>query len=51
MAKQIDLNKWAANVVGGIVEDELKDYVKKENGKVLSTNDYTTAEKNKLSGI
>jgi len=30
---------------------DLSDYVLKETGKGLSTNDYTTAEKNKLAGI
>ena len=30
---------------------DLSGYVEKENGKGMSTNDYTTAEKNKLAGI
>ena len=39
-----------------ILADEVKTYVgntavAKETGKGLSTNDYTTAEKNKLAGI
>ena len=34
-----------------VVEDEIGNKVEKENGKGLSTNDYTTAEKNKLAGI
>lgn len=33
------------------VNNQLTGKVDKENGKGLSTNDYTTAEKNKLSGI
>ena len=33
------------------IENKLGNKVDKINGKVLSTNDYTTAEKNKLSGI
>lgn len=48
MAKQVDLNEWVASV---IVEEGDKRYVKKESGKGLSTNDYTTAEKNKLAQI
>ena len=35
----------------GQVDGALEAYVLKEAGKVLSTNDYTTAEKNKLAGI
>ena len=35
----------------GYVDDQLKNKVDKINGKSLSTNDYTTAEKNKLAGI
>ena len=35
-------------VVAGL---NLDDYVQKEAGKGLSTNDYTTAEKNKLAGV
>lgn len=34
---------------GGTVD--LSNYVQKDGAKVLSTNDYTTAEKNKLAGI
>lgn len=37
------------DVLAGFVD--LSGYVEKENGKGLSTNDYTTAEKTKLSGI
>lgn len=33
------------------IDNKLSGYVKKDGSKVLSTNDYTTAEKNKLSGI
>ena len=33
------------------LSDDVNDKVDKENGKGLSTNDYTTAEKNKLAGI
>jgi hypothetical protein len=33
------------------VNNQLSGKVDKETGKGLSTNDYTTAEKNKLSGI
>ena len=33
------------------VDDAVKDKVDKDGNKVLSTNDYTTAEKNKLAGI
>lgn len=40
------------NVVSsGAVYTALQDYVKKETNKGLSTNDYTTAEKTKLSGV
>lgn len=40
------------NVVSsGAVYKALQDYVKKETDKGLSTNDYTTKEKTKLSGI
>ena len=36
----------------GVFRDELlKLFVRKETGKGLSTNDFTTAEKNKLAGI
>ena len=33
------------------MNEKLKTKVSVESGKGLSTNDYTTAEKNKLSGI
>lgn len=33
------------------IDNKLKGYVAKDGDKVLSTNDYTTAEKTKLSGI
>ena len=39
-----------ASIVGAVNELD-NDKVDKETGKGLSTNDYTTAEKNKLSGI
>ena len=39
--------KW--DVMAGTVD--LSNYVQKDGSKVLSTNDYTTAEKNKLSSI
>lgn len=32
-------------------KSDLNDFVKKESGRGLSTNDYSTAEKNKLAGI
>ena len=32
-------------------QTDLSDKVDKETGKGLSTNDYTTTEKNKLSGV
>ncbi len=32
-------------------EVDLTGYVKKETGKGLSTNDFTTEEKNKLAGL
>lgn len=32
-------------------KSDLNDFVKKESGRGLSTNDYTTTEKNKLAGI
>ena len=35
----------------GYVDNAVKNKVDKDGNKVLSTNDYTTAEKNKLSGI
>lgn len=35
----------------GYVDNAVKDKVDKDGTKVLSTNDYTTAEKNKLAGI
>lgn len=44
-------------VIDGVLEKmgdwgvDLSGYVQKETGKGLSTNDYTTAEKNKLAGI
>lgn len=38
------------NITIANVED-LNSYVRKESGKVLSSNDYTTAEKTKLAGI
>lgn len=38
-------------VTGGAVHTALGNKVDKEDGKGLSTNDYTTAEKNKLAGI
>lgn len=38
---------WTANKIGIVVGTK----VDKEAGKVLSTNDYTTEEKNKLAGI
>ena len=37
--------------ITGHIEEQLSGYVKKDGNKVLSTNDYTTAEKNKLRGI
>lgn len=39
------------NKVQNNLEDKLGDKVDKDGDKVLSTNDYTTAEKNKLAGI
>ena len=39
--------KW--DVMAGTVD--LSNYVQKDGSKVLSTNDYTTTEKNKLAGI
>lgn len=39
--------KW--DVMAGTVD--LNNYVQKDGSKVLSTNDYTTTEKNKLAGI
>lgn len=41
-------NKWEKL---GTQTVDLSGYVQKETGKGLSTNDYTTAEKNKLAGI
>ena len=38
-------------VTGGAIYDELAGKVDVESGKGLSTNDYTTAEKNKLAGV
>lgn len=36
---------------GGVTQEDLEKKVDKVTGKGLSTNDYTTAEKNKLNGI
>lgn len=53
----IDGQKWKAEHVEHIedgilnVEKELDNYVEKEEGKGLSSNDYTTTEKTKLSKI
>lgn len=49
--------KWTAINNDSVSEDltalqnEVKNKVDKVDGKSLSTNDYTTAEKNKLSGL
>ena len=49
-AKPTDLTTTAKTIIPAI--NELKsDKVDKETGKGLSTNDYTTTEKNKLAGI
>lgn len=42
---------WEAIASETFVEDKLNDKVDKVTGKGLSTNDYTTTEKNKLAGI
>ena len=44
-------NAWYAGEVTDGTGNVLSEKVDKETGKGLSTNDYTTAEKNKLSGI
>lgn len=48
LAGFVDLSDYAKS---GDVDSALAEKVDKETGKGLSTNDYTTAEKNKLSGI
>lgn len=42
-------SEYKFDLLGGMVD--LSNYVEKEVGKGLSTNDYTTIEKNKLAGI
>ena len=55
MAKYLDndglLYLWQKIKNVFATKDSLNDKVDKETGKGLSTNDYTTAEKNKLSGV
>ena len=49
-----DANDGTAETIHGVynyVDDQLSGKVDKVSGKGLSTNDYTTAEKNKLAGI
>lgn len=55
-AKTADMNTAIANAIANYynkneIDNKLSGYVVKDGNKVLSTNDYTTAEKNKLSGI
>ena len=45
------LNNEGLTHLWSIIKAQLGNKVDKEAGKVLSTNDYTTAEKNKLAGI
>ncbi len=53
MIKVITLEKLAefAELFKGKIDNLLKNKVDKEDGKGLSTNDYTTVEKQKLEGI
>lgn len=46
-----DLARTAVSSVGYLVANDITNKVDKETGKGLSTNDYTTSEKTKLSGI
>lgn len=55
-AKTSEMNTAIANAIANYynkteIDNKLSGYVTKDGDKVLSTNDYTTAEKNKLSGI
>ena len=47
----VKVNNSALTVSDKAVNIDLTGYVQKDGSKVLSTNDYTTAEKNKLAGI
>ena len=51
MSKQYTQNNEESVAVIDGFQDLLNNYVQKDGSKVLSTNDYTTAEKNKLAGI
>lgn len=48
LESELSVKKATQDGNGAVIADT---YVKKESGKGLSTNDYTTAEKTKLSGI
>lgn len=55
-AKTSEMNTAIANAIANYynkteIDNKLAGYVTKDGNKVLSTNDYTTAEKTKLSGI
>lgn len=47
----VKVNNSALTVSDKAVNIDLTGYVQKDGSKVLSTNDYTTADKNKLAGI
>lgn len=49
--EDVKVNNNSLPVTSKSVNIDLTGYVEKETGKGLSTNDYTTAEKNKLAGI
>lgn len=51
MAKQKFLDKIGLGIVKEIIQEKIAKKVDKVDGKGLSTNDYTTTEKNKLAGI
>ena len=50
---EIILSKFATKeeINGCVAKEELNGYVAKEEGKGLSSNDYTTAEKQKLESL
>lgn len=55
-AKTSEMNTAIANAIANYytkteIDNKFTGYVAKDGNKVLSTNDYTTAEKDKLSGI
>lgn len=51
LAKKVDTSSMSSKADKSYVDTELAKKIDKVNGKGLSTNDYTTADKNKLAGI